>query len=728
MATTLIVTASPQISIPRCILLASNFLSNVPDAQIYVTSASRLKDIGRQRLSPGEKLTASRFALWSDECARVRSSSSPVFVVLDPFETGAGATAPHAQLFASLTSAQSVFLVSSAIELFKKNARGGDGCDWMKQVLEKCLKSRQALPLADLSAAVVKQAPVPTKRPAPDTELAPAPAKNPDFCHVPLPDSLGSLSSHEDDTAAYRLQTLGPERCQMLAKAAPNFICQKGTTRGIAQADQTAAEAGTADDETKRFKDAILNGLDDLIHVYTTCGEEWRMRNYQLARTYMSSMFASLMQRNARFTSCEELQSQIKLYELERACPIGEKTWAKLRDVEEWGSCSEADALMTGQDAVIKREMGAMWGIGPSLLNKFWSRGCRSRADILKQADCPSRCKIADKHFESMQRRMPRCEVDVISKLIFQQILQRYSPKGGEFRYQVVGSYRRGRYDSGDIDCLLSPIDRKLSCSMLPDIIDMLEAQGLACDHLQLPNRNREWVGKNTYMGFTRLPQQATSIKLTAVHGSVAVGDAIVYVSSDRRKLLVSICTKELSSSITGASLFGFDAGGSKVQLFYIASHKFQNGHVSIETYPDASTMELLQPNCCCCLAICTEVHQAGELISDFKTGCSVHAHRRLDMKIYPPEQHATALLYFTGSAHFNRSMRTYADLSGFLLNDYGLFKRLADAARSRSQHHKSPHGDPISCFKEQDIFTHLKLCYVEPERRHDQGDVVAFK
>ena len=65
MATTLIVTASPQISIPRCILLASNFLSNVPDAQIYVTSASRLKDIGRQRLSPGEKnffLTFSSFS------------------------------------------------------------------------------------------------------------------------------------------------------------------------------------------------------------------------------------------------------------------------------------------------------------------------------------------------------------------------------------------------------------------------------------------------------------------------------------------------------------------------------------------------------------------------------------------------------------------------------------------------------------------------------------------
>jgi len=585
--------------------------------------------------------------------------------------------------------------------------------------------------LADQSTAGDKdrasdlEARISVKRPAPDTPLVIASAKHPDSSQIPLPDSLGSLSSHEDDTADYRLQTLGPERCQMLAEAAPNFLCQKGTTKRIAHAEQKKIEAGTVDAETERFKAAILNGLDDLIHVYTTCGEEWRMRNYQLARAYLSATFESLLQRNARFSSCEELQSQIKHCELERACPIGEQTWGKLRDIEEWGSCSKADALMNEHDAVLKREMGAMWGIGPSLLNKFWSRGCRSRADILKQADCPSRCQIADKHFESMQRRMPRCEVDVISKLIFQQLLHRYK---GEFKFQVVGSFRRGRYDSGDIDCLLSPIDHKLHSSMLPDIIDLLEGQGLAFDHLQLPNRNREWIGKNTYMGFTSLPEQATAIKFTAIDGSAAVGDAILYVSSDRRKLLVSICTKELSSSITGASLFGFDAGGSKLQLISIASHKFQNGHVTIETYPDASIMEFLGPNRSCCLTICTQLHQNGELISDFKTGCSIHAVRRLDMKVYPPEEHATALLYFTGSAHFNRSMRLWADQNGFLLNDYGLFKRLVDTARSRSQHHKSPHGDPIRCLNERDIFTHLKLNYVEPERRHDQGDVVAFK
>lgn len=120
----LIVTVAPLISIPRCILLAANFLGNIPDAEVFVTSASRLKDVGRQRLPPDEKQVASRIALWSDECcARANSSSAPVIVVLDPFE--ASASGSHKELFASLKAVKCVFLVASAIECFRKNARAG---------------------------------------------------------------------------------------------------------------------------------------------------------------------------------------------------------------------------------------------------------------------------------------------------------------------------------------------------------------------------------------------------------------------------------------------------------------------------------------------------------------------------------------------------------------------------------------------------------------------------
>jgi DNA polymerase lambda len=35
--------------------------------------------------------------------------------------------------------------------------------------------------------------------------------------------------------------------------------------------------------------------------------------------------------------------------------------------------------------------------------------------------------------------------------------------------------------------------------------------------------------------------------------------------------------------------------------------------------------------------------------------------HRRIDIKVYPRDSFGFALLYFTGSDHFNRSMRLFA-------------------------------------------------------------------
>ena len=47
--------------------------------------------------------------------------------------------------------------------------------------------------------------------------------------------------------------------------------------------------------------------------------------------------------------------------------------------------------------------------------------------------------------------------------------------------------------------------------------------------------------------------------------------------------------------------------------------------------------------------------------------------HRRLDIKSYPRRMYPFALLYFTGSDHWNRSIRHFAKKKGFSLSDLGL-------------------------------------------------------
>jgi DNA polymerase lambda len=87
--------------------------------------------------------------------------------------------------------------------------------------------------------------------------------------------------------------------------------------------------------------------------------------------------------------------------------------------------------------------------------------------------------------------------------------------------------------------------------------------------------------------------------------------------------------------------------------------------------------------------------------------------HRRIDIKIYKKEHFPFSLLYFTGSANFNRLMRLYANRKGYILNDIGL--EFVDGQSTKS---KSSVGNFIECKSEKEIFYALGLKYVEPEDR----------
>jgi len=82
--------------------------------------------------------------------------------------------------------------------------------------------------------------------------------------------------------------------------------------------------------------------------------------------------------------------------------------------------------------------------------------------------------------------------------------------------------------------------------------------------------------------------------------------------------------------------------------------------------------------------------------------------YRRIDLRVYPLHEWPTALLYFTGSGHFNRSIRYFAHRNGYSLSDKSLVKRFSEEEK----------GDPIPLRSEADIFKLLRLKYVPPEGR----------
>lgn len=73
--------------------------------------------------------------------------------------------------------------------------------------------------------------------------------------------------------------------------------------------------------------------------------------------------------------------------------------------------------------------------------------------------------------------------------------------------------------------------------------------------------------------------------------------------------------------------------------------------------------------------------------------------HHRIDLKYYPLDQYAYAILYFTGSDMFNRSMRLYARKLGYSLSDRGIC--LVDRTNSS----KVKIGENIAASSEKEIF-----------------------
>lgn len=75
----------------------------------------------------------------------------------------------------------------------------------------------------------------------------------------------------------------------------------------------------------------------------------------------------------------------------------------------------------------------------------------------------------------------------------------------------------------------------------------------------------------------------------------------------------------------------------------------------------------------------------------------------RLDVRLIPIESYYTALVYFTGSAEFNKKMRIIAKSKNYKLSEYGLFKE---------------NGEHITINSERELFDILGMEYLHPRLR----------
>lgn len=107
-----------------------------------------------------------------------------------------------------------------------------------------------------------------------------------------------------------------------------------------------------------------------------------------------------------------------------------------------------------------------------------------------------------------------------------------------------------------------------------------------------------------------------------------------------------------------------------------------------------------------------------GELEAKYMGLCQLHSDtlmRRIDILTTPYEQWGSALLYFTGSDLFNRSMRLLARKKGMSLNQRGLFQGVV---RDLKTQRKISNGILVASRTEREIFDCLEVPWREPHER----------
>jgi len=273
------------------------------------------------------------------------------------------------------------------------------------------------------------------------------------------------------------------------------------------------------------------------------------------------------------------------------------------------------------------RNLINIWGVGPTKAFHMATLGCKDITDVRKllnnknesiKLNLSKNILIGVKYYENFLEKMDRAEVTKIGEIVEKAVHKIFH----EATVSIMGSYRRGKAQCGDVDVLITHPKHVETTPLgaIDWLVESLKHDGHITDHL---------TSVDTEV-FKRLPPQNRN-----------------------------------DDSNNESFIDSYDE--------WFLNHKGSASYMGVFASP-------LHPE----------------------------TKRRIDIKFYPMNEQATAILYFTGSGYFNRSMRLIAKKKHYRLDDHGLY--VVSAKGERMQR--------LVMNTEQDVFDTLGLEYKEPHER----------
>ncbi|KIW44684.1 uncharacterized protein PV06_03137 [Exophiala oligosperma] len=169
--------------------------------------------------------------------------------------------------------------------------------------------------------------------------------------------------------------------------------------------------------------------------------------------------------------------------------------WYHSADTDGERSIATVRALDDDDDLRHLRLFWNIWGVGPDTARKFYfERGWRDLDDVVEfgWSGLTRVQQIGVKYYDEFLAKIPRAEVEGIAGVILRHArgvlgvgpAQHGGPQDVEC--VIVGGYRRGKTECGDVDVVLSHRDEEKTKDLVVDVVSSLEAEGWITHTLSL--------------------------------------------------------------------------------------------------------------------------------------------------------------------------------------------------------------------------------------------------
>ena len=186
------------------------------------------------------------------------------------------------------------------------------------------------------------------------------------------------------------------------------------------------------------------------------------------------------------------------LDDLDGIAGVGVKIKTKIQEILATGTLASANRARAELQLDAKDILQGVYGIGTVKAAALIDAGIKT-IEQLRAAVAADPALLNDKqkagltHYEDIQERIPRAEVAAVEAVLTEAL-------GTQMKATIVGSYRRGLADSGDIDCLLThpSISAPIRTKFFRDFVDRLVASGFMIEILA--------SGEHKNLSIVRLP------------------------------------------------------------------------------------------------------------------------------------------------------------------------------------------------------------------------------